>query len=99
MTKNKRLIYTALIGLMCLSSANAQQPTKQHIQIIEDGIRFCESTYPYKGGILIANFGTQELNPLNTSTDKTSLYITNWSPAGLSKPERLFLYLSNWIKP
>ena len=34
--------------------------------IIDNGIRFCESTLPYDGGILIANFGTEELNPLNS---------------------------------
>lgn len=74
MTKNRKLIYTTLIGLICLSSANAQKQAKQQIQIIEDGIRFCESTYPYKGGILITNFGTQELNPLNTEGKGYILY-------------------------
>ena len=29
-------------------------------------LRYCESTYPYQEGILIANFGTSELNPLNS---------------------------------
>ena len=35
------------------------------VEVISEGLRFCESTYPYNGGLLIANFGTQELNPLN----------------------------------
>lgn len=35
-------------------------------QVITDSIRFCESTYPYKGGLLIASFGTEQLKPLNT---------------------------------
>lgn len=35
------------------------------LSIVEDGLRFCESTLPYNNGILIANFGTEELNPLN----------------------------------
>lgn len=34
-------------------------------KVISRGLRFCESTYPYKDGILIANFGSKELNPLN----------------------------------
>lgn len=48
--------------LFCLSaSLSAQLET-----VVTDQIRFCESTYPYQEGLLIANFGTQELNPLNT---------------------------------
>lgn len=35
------------------------------LSIVDDGLRFCESTLPYNNGILIANFGTEELNPLN----------------------------------
>lgn len=35
-------------------------------RVITEGIRFCESTYPYQGGLLIANFGTEQLNPLNS---------------------------------
>lgn len=37
----------------------------QTVRIADQGIRYCESTYPYNGGILVANFGTEELNPLN----------------------------------
>lgn len=36
------------------------------MNVIDKGIRYCESTYPYDGGLLIANFGTDQLNPLNT---------------------------------
>lgn len=43
-------------------TAIAVQDTER---VITDGIRFCESTYPYQGGLLIANFGTEQLNPLN----------------------------------
>lgn len=35
------------------------------LSVVNDGLRFCESTLPYNNGILIANFGTEELNPLN----------------------------------
>ena len=41
---------------------SAQSVTKE----VTDGIRYCESTYPYEGGMLIANFGTEQLNPLNS---------------------------------
>lgn len=36
-----------------------------NLSIVDNGLRFCESTLPYNNGILIANFGTEELNPLN----------------------------------
>lgn len=42
--------------------------------VISDSIRFCESTYPYKGGLLIANFGTEQLNPLNNEGKGYILY-------------------------
>ena len=35
------------------------------LSVVNDGLRFCESTLPYNNGILVANFGTAELNPLN----------------------------------
>lgn len=34
-------------------------------EIIRQDLRFCESTYPYDGGILVANFGSGQLDPLN----------------------------------
>lgn len=30
-----------------------------------EGLKFNESTYPYDGGLLVASFGSSELNPLN----------------------------------
>ena len=57
----KALASMILIG-MSLFTMSAQTVEKE----INEGIRFCESTYPYNGGILIANFGTEQLNPLNT---------------------------------
>ena len=76
-------IYAALIGLSFTSLAQAQKPTGQQVQIIENGLRFCESTYPYEGGILIANFGTQELNPLNTEGKG---YILHYNKEGKLQP-------------
>lgn len=34
--------------------------------VITEGLRYCESTYPLNGKVLIANFGSTVLNPLNT---------------------------------
>ena len=79
----KRFIYAALIGLTLPTLAHAQKPTEQRVQLIEEGLRFCESTYPYEGGILIANFGTQELNPLNTEGKG---YILHYNKEGKLQP-------------
>ncbi len=76
-------IYTAIIGLSFTSLAQAPKTTNKQVQIIEDGLRFCESTYPYEGGILIANFGTQELNPLNTEGKG---YILHYNKEGKLQP-------------
>lgn len=66
----KGFLWMALIGLSVNLQAQAsRENVSQEIEpvaIVQDGIRFCESTYPYNGGILIANFGTSELNPLNS---------------------------------
>lgn len=45
---------------------NEVQASQQEVTVVTDSIRFCESTYPYQNGLLIANFGTEQLNPLNT---------------------------------
>lgn len=52
-----------LICLSVVTFASAQNTHKT--EVIDKGLRFCESTYPYNGGLLIANFGTEQLNPLN----------------------------------
>lgn len=49
---------------VCLSFVAASAQTV--VNVIDKGIRYCESTYPYDGCLLIANFGTEQLNPLNT---------------------------------
>lgn len=57
----KTLICTMWV---CLSFVAASAQTV--VNVIDKGIRYCESTYPYNDGLLIANFGTEQLNPLNT---------------------------------
>ncbi|MFI3258511.1 MAG: hypothetical protein R3Y16_00270 [Rikenellaceae bacterium] len=55
-------------------------------RVISEGLRFNESTLPYDGGLLVANFGCDELNPLNNEGrgyiaflkgDKVSPFIPN----------------------
>jgi len=64
------LITLSAIPLSCQSKKQIRPAEEEALQqgttIISDSIRFCESTCPYRGGILIANFGTEQLNPLNT---------------------------------
>lgn len=76
---------------------NAQEQEHNAVMVINEDMRFCESTYPYKGGLLIANFGTEELNPLNTEGKGYILFykegkITTLIPAdgNLSGPKGMF---------
>lgn len=54
-----------LLSVMFLS-AFGYVSAQSSLSVVNDGLRFCESTLPYNDGILIANFGTEELNPLNS---------------------------------
>lgn len=70
----------------------------QSVKIENEGIRFCESTYPYNNGILVANFGTEALNPLNTEGKGYILFVKDGKsevvvPAdgNLSAPKGMFL--------
>lgn len=68
------IVMCALFTFSACNSAKKQDRTNKSgdIQatdterVVNEDIRFCESTYPYQGGVLIANFGTEQLNPLNT---------------------------------
>lgn len=98
----RKIVYMALLGfsfssLVCAQSISGEKAGR-HAQVIDDGIRFCESTYPYEGGILIANFGTGQLNPLNTEGKGYILYykdgkIRPFIPAdgNLSAPKGMFV--------
>lgn len=55
-----------LISMMWVCLMAVTMSAQTVVNVIDNGIRYCESTYPYDGGILIANFGTEQLNPLNT---------------------------------
>ena len=63
----KKSIKPVVLAGVCLIAgvlAGCAETSKD--TVIREGIRFCESTYPYQGGILIANFGSEQLNPLNS---------------------------------
>lgn len=60
----KQILFMAVIAVAALFSCKNKSEAVSG-EVITDGLRFCESTLPYNGGVLIANFGTEELNPLN----------------------------------
>lgn len=72
----KTLVLVALTTVLAPIYAK-HTPKSETAKVITKGIRFCESTYPYNGGILIANFGTEELNPLNNEKKGYILYYKN----------------------
>lgn len=59
------VIYFPAISCQNNSKKKSHESAEHQHSVINENIRFCESTYPYKNGILIANFGTEQLNPLN----------------------------------
>lgn len=63
----KRTLWMAFIGLAFTLSAQTlwADSNLKVSEIIRQDLRFCESTYPYDGGILVANFGSGQLDPLN----------------------------------
>lgn len=64
-----RKLSMAFIALVVIATSQLEinaQRNMQNADIISENLRFNESTYPYKDGLLIANFGTEQLNPLNS---------------------------------
>lgn len=51
------MIFSALAPLY-EAQASSERPL---VSVVHEGIRFCESVYPYNGGIYISNFGSEEL--------------------------------------
>ena len=66
MTMKKTTLTSLSLMAVLLFSGCGSQPERRSVSIFDEGLRYCESTYPYEGGMLIANFGTEQLNPLNT---------------------------------
>lgn len=48
------------------NSSSSGDSNSRDIKKYTTGLRFCESTLPYKDMMLVANFGIEELDPLNT---------------------------------
>ncbi len=65
----KKTVVLSVLALLCLVSAGCSRDA-----VLTDGLRHCESVLAYDGGLLIANFGTEELNPLNNEGKGYILY-------------------------
>ena len=77
----------ACLAILLLTSACTQKKAvSQAPVVVQEGVRFCESTYPYDGGLLIANFGTEQLNPLNTEGKGYILHYRMVRPRPSSPP-------------
>lgn len=81
------------ILMLCIPTFIFAQST-----VISDGLKYCESTYPYGEGILVANFGTEQLNPLNSEGKGYIQYFHNgksevFIPAdgNLSAPKGMYI--------
>lgn len=57
----KKTILITSICLLSLLTGKAQNK----VTILENGLRFCEGSTPYRNTVLISNFGCEELDPLN----------------------------------
>lgn len=104
--KNKLTLFASLVSALLVSVAVTSCQTKKNENkqeaepiVITENLRFCESTYPYNGGILIANFGTEQLNPLNnegkgyivfSKEGKSDILIP--ADGSLSAPKGMFIH-------
>lgn len=59
----KKFLLISALSFLSYGALLAQRPVKE---TLSENLKFSESTYSYDGGILVASFGTQELNPLNS---------------------------------
>lgn len=99
----KRSLFLVILSALvvgvsaCHDKGKAQTVTRDTV-VVSHGLRFCESTYPYQGGVLIANFGTEQLNPLNSEgkgyiaqykDGKTSVLIP--ADGNLSAPKGMYI--------
>lgn len=62
----KQVLFLFIFATLIASCGNAKKGQQAGtVSVISDSLRFCESTLCNNDALLIANFGTAELNPLN----------------------------------
>ncbi|CDN31513.1 Putative periplasmic ATP/GTP-binding protein [Mucinivorans hirudinis] len=72
----KSLLLFALLATVAIAGA---QP---NVDVFTENLKFCEGTTPYKGMMLVSNFGCDELDPLN---NKGKGYIAAFDEEGFRK--------------
>lgn len=70
-------------ALLVLMAGCAQPQSELSVAVLSDSIRYCESVLVDGDRLLVANFGTQELNPLNQEGKGYILEFTGGSPRTL----------------
>ena len=58
----KKIVVILCLAICSISTAFAADSNARIFQI-SDGVRFSESVYPYDGGLLISNFGSENFTP------------------------------------
>lgn len=103
--KRTMLLAALLISVTATSCEKETPSPAKKTVIITQGIKFSEGSVPYNSSLLISNFGTSELDPLNTEGkgyilkvvgDKTESFINAdgnlSSPKGMAiKDHRLYI--------
>lgn len=74
----KKILFSA--ALLALTAGCAQPQSDLTVEILSDSIRYCESVLVDGDRLLVANFGTDELNPLNQEGQGYILEFTGGSP-------------------
>ena len=64
----KTVTLFALLACFTFSTKACAQnnETLQVPSTYDQGLKFCEGTVKYKNALLVSNFGTEKLDPLNT---------------------------------
>lgn len=87
MKKISILFLLAIMAFTACNDSTKQAPNQTEITtdsvkseiVIDSLLKFNESTLPYENGILVANFGSSEFNPLNTEGKGYILYYKDGS--------------------
>ena len=69
-----------LIGILAMMIFNISivaAKDEPMIEVVKENIRYCESVYPYEGGLLISNFGSESINPEEDENEGYILRYTN----------------------
>ena len=85
--KKLLLLSTAVAMIAFIGCQRSKQEQTPQAMIITEGIRFNEGSVPYKGNLLISNFGCETLNPLNTEGKGYILEVVDQKPIPFIAPD------------